>query len=172
MPGEYFTFSAYFHFLGPALLGLSLAYRTVDEPAEMSHVEFPRWAALLGLGRAAPNVPAGTDLLTDPSSQGPQEEQLALHVDRHFPPTLLKALHGLKRCPQELRHLLLGLLHLLPQRMKFFIIHGSPSFGGYLSQDVKRFPLTIYTTMCYLDNVFLNPRIPYGLLGQLRDLTQ
>jgi hypothetical protein len=161
MRGEYLAFPAYFHFFGPAFLSFSLAYRTVDEPAEMSHMKFPGWTGLPGLGRAAANIPAGTDLLTTPSSQGLQKEQLALHVDRHFPPTLLKALHGLKRCPQELGHLLLGLPKFSPESLKLFIVHVHPSFWGKqkITQS-KNFYLTVYTTLCYQGkSFFILPKI-------------
>jgi hypothetical protein len=111
-------------------LSLSVAYRAVDEPAEMACVEFPRRAGIPGLGRTAPNIPAATDLLADSSLQGLQEENLALHVRRHLPPTLLKALNCLKRCSQELPHLLLGLVKFFTESLKLFTVHFYPSFWG------------------------------------------
>jgi hypothetical protein len=107
-----------------------VAYRPVDEPAEVSDSEFPGWASLPVLGRAATNFPAWTGLLGGPFPQGLQKEQLPLDVRRHLPPTLLKALHGLKRCPQKLGHLLLGLLQFPPESLKLFAVHIYPSFSG------------------------------------------
>jgi hypothetical protein len=130
MAGKNLAFPAYFHFFGPAFLSLSLAYRTVDEPAEMSHMKFPGWTGLPGLGRAAANIPAGTNVFPTPFLESPQKKHLALDVHRHFPPTLFKALNGLKRCPQELRHFLLGLLKFSTESLKLFIVHVHPSFWG------------------------------------------
>lgn len=152
--------------MGPAFLGFSLANRTVDEPAEMSCVEFPRWAGIPGLGRTAPNLPAGADLLHNPSFEGLQKENLTLDVHRHLPPTLLEALHCFKRCAQKLRHLFLGFPQLLPHRMKFFMIHRSLSSGGKpFPEKVEKYPLTIYTTTCYLYKGFLKPQESIGCLA-------
>jgi hypothetical protein len=112
----------------------------------MSCVEFPRRAGIPGLDWAAPNIPAGMVLLTDPSFKDMQEEDLTLDVRRYLPPTLLEALHGLKRCPQKFGHLFLGLAQRLAQRMKFFPIHKSHSFTGIVSPMGRKIALTIYTT--------------------------
>ena len=111
-------------------MSLSFAYRTVDEPAEMACIEFPRGAGTPNLGRTAPNIPAATGLFADPSLEGLQKEALTLDVHRYFPPTLLETLHGLKRCPQELCHLLLGLLKFATESLKLFTVHFHPSFWG------------------------------------------
>jgi len=133
-------------------------------------MEFPGWAGLQGLGRATANIPAGTDLLTDSSFEGLQKEHLTLDVHRNLPPPLFKALNRLEGGSQELRHLLLGLLQFLPQRMKFFVVHGPHSFKGTVSRDREKFQLTSYTTTCYLDNIhyFKPPKI-YDRRGRLRD---
>jgi len=133
-------------------LSLSFAYRTVDEPAEMACIEFPRGAGIPNLGRTAPNIPAATGLFADPSLEGLQKEALTLDVHRYFPPTLLETLHGLKRCPQELCHLLLGLLKFSTESLKLFAVHFHPSFGGRGKKicSGKNFHLTGYTTLCYL----------------------
>jgi len=105
-----------------------MAYRTVDEPAEMACVEFPCGTGLPGLGRAAPNLPAGMDLLTDSSFEGLQEEHLTLNVRRYLPPALLEALNSLKRCSQKLPHLFLGLVKFFPESLKLFSVHFYSSF--------------------------------------------
>ena len=105
-----------------------MAYRAVDEPAEIPHMEFPGWTSLPGFGRTVANVPAGTNAFPTPSFESPQKKHLALDVHRNIPPPLFKALNRLKGCSQELRHLLLGLLKFLAQRMEFFVVHGYSSF--------------------------------------------
>ena len=107
-----------------------MAYRAVDEPAEIPHLEFPGRTGLPGLGRAVANVPAGTNAFPTPSFESPQKKNLALDVHRNVPPPLFKALNRLQGRSQELRHLLLGLLKFFAQRMKFFVVHGFHSFGG------------------------------------------
>jgi len=59
------------------------------------------------------NIPAGPNFLLFPFFHRVQKKQLALHMHGNLAPTLLKALHGSQRSPQEFRHLLLGLLKLL-----------------------------------------------------------
>jgi hypothetical protein len=147
--GKNWTFAAYLHLSAPTFLSLPVAYRPVDEPAEVSDSEFPGWASLPGLGRAATNFPAGTGLLPGPLLQGLQKEQLPLDVPRHLPPTLLKALHGLKRGSQNLGHLLLGLLQFPPESLKLFAVHIYPSFGEKVKKFARRekFYLTDYTTL-------------------------
>jgi hypothetical protein len=131
-----------------------VAYRAVDEPAEIPHLEFPGWTGLPGWGRAVANVPAGTNAFPSSSFESPQEKHLALDVHWNLPPPLFKALNRFQGRSQELRHLLLGLLKFLTQRMKFFVVHGFHSFKGNGSQDVLKYPLTVYTTMYYLCNSF------------------
>ena len=55
---KYRALPAEFHFFAPALLRLSAADGSIDEPAEMSCLEFPRRTVLTGLRSAASNLPA------------------------------------------------------------------------------------------------------------------
>jgi len=124
--GKNLAFSAHLHFLIPAFLHLPLANGPIDEPAEIPHLELPRWTGLAGLQGATPNLPAEPNISATPSLHRPQEKHLALDMYRNLPPSLFKALNGFERGPQELGQLLLGLSQFLTKRMKLFIIHGFP----------------------------------------------
>ncbi len=140
----------------------------------MARIEFPRGAGIPSLGSTAPNIPAGVDPLYNPSLEGLQEKDLPLHVRRYLPPTLLKALNGLKRCSQELPHLFLGLLKFFTESLKLFTVHFHPSFWGRGKKFAPRkiFYLTGYTTLCYSCKGFFhsarNPKRNFYSMSRFR----
>lgn len=84
---------AYFYFLLPVRLGLSMADCAVDKPAEMAELEFPRRAIFAGFQGAVPHLPAGLALCIIFLLQSQKKQKLALDVGRDFPPSLFKALN-------------------------------------------------------------------------------
>lgn len=121
---KYRTLPANLHFLVPAILNLPPADGPVDEPAEVSRLEFPRRAVLTGLRGATPNLPAGAHVFIGLFFKGPQKEQLPLDVHRDFAPPLFEALNAPERRSQELRHFFLSFLKFLAKRLEFFGVHG------------------------------------------------
>jgi hypothetical protein len=120
---EDLAFLAYLHFLLPVCQRLSAANGSVDEPAELTHVEFPSRTMLSGIGRTPAHLPARLPLFSFPRLQGLQKEHLPFDVRGNLSPPLFKALDGLDRRPQELRHLLLGLSQVLAEKTELFGIH-------------------------------------------------
>lgn len=121
---KYRTLPANFHLFAPAILNLPPADGPVDEPAEMSRVEFPRRAVLTGLRRATSNLPAGAHFFIGPLFKGPQKEHLPLDVHRDSSPPLFEALNAPERRSQELRHFFLSFLKFLAERLELFGVHG------------------------------------------------
>jgi hypothetical protein len=91
-----FTASTHFHLLGPTSLGLSTAEGSIDKPAEVAQVEFPRRARIAIFRRTASNIPAGAGFPGVPPPIGYQEERLAFNVPRNLAPSLFEALDGLE----------------------------------------------------------------------------
>jgi hypothetical protein len=68
--GKDFAASTDFHLLGPTSLRLSPADRSIDEPAEVTQVKFPRRAGLPSFGGTAPNIPTGAEFPRRPPPIG------------------------------------------------------------------------------------------------------
>jgi len=111
------------HLLLPASLRLSLADRSIDEPAETSKVEFPRRAASSCLQGTLLYHPAGSAFLTRRLLQGEQEQELTLNMYRNVPPPLLKTLHCFYRVAQKPCQLALALSEITADVRKFFFLH-------------------------------------------------
>ena len=92
---QYFTGSANFHFLLPAFLGLAFADCAVDEPAKLAGLKLPGGAMFASLGGAFFDSPAGFEVFLVDSGPGKQEEYLAFHMGRYFPPPLLVTMDSL-----------------------------------------------------------------------------
>jgi hypothetical protein len=121
---KYRALPANSHFFAPAILNLPPADGPVDEPAEVSRLEFPRRAVLTGLRRATPNLPAGAHVSIALFLKGPQKEHLPLDVHRNSSPPLFEALNAPERRSQELRNFLLSFFKFLTERLEFFGVHG------------------------------------------------
>jgi len=117
------------HFFAPVILNFPPADGPVDEPAEVSRFEFPRWAVLTGLRRATPNLPAGAHVSIALFFKGPQKEHLPFDVHRNSSPSLFEALNPPERRSQELRNFLLSFFKFSTERLEFFGIHGFPLEG-------------------------------------------
>jgi hypothetical protein len=87
------AFSAYLHFLAPALLFSSLTDGSIYEPAEMTHSKLPCRAGFPLLPRAFQDLPAGAKFPARLLLHSQQEEHLPFDMDRDFSPTLLKCLN-------------------------------------------------------------------------------
>jgi hypothetical protein len=110
------------HLLFPALLRFSLADRSVDEPAEMPELEFPRRTLAFLLNRAFSYVPAPAFRSPPRIAVSEKKQHLSLDMNRDFSPALFKALHSFKRSSQQLRHLFLGLVQLASNPEKFLFL--------------------------------------------------
>jgi hypothetical protein len=142
---KYRTLPANFHLFAPAILNLPPADGPVDEPAEMSRVEFPRRAVLTGLRRATSNLPAGAHFFIGPLFKGPQKEHLPLDVHRDSSPPLFEALNAPERRSQELRDFLLSFFKFLTKRLEFFGVH------GFLLEGQKKF---LSRMKFFLDSIY------------------
>lgn len=118
------TFSADGDLFLPVLFYVAVADCTVDEPAEMSGIEFPGRTGLLNFFGALANVPA--DILTRVIFLGKQEEELTLHMNGNITPPLFIAAHCFKRGAEQFRELFLGFGQLLPDRGEFVFFHDEP----------------------------------------------
>jgi hypothetical protein len=78
--GHYFTGPAYFHFFFPVFLGLALADRAVDQPAEPAGIVFIGRTFLALFGRAFFYDPAGFAQFAFASFSGQQEKHLPFHM--------------------------------------------------------------------------------------------
>jgi hypothetical protein len=112
----------------PAFLRFPPADRSIDEPAKMSHPEFPGRAGLPGLGGTAVDFPAGEQPL-HPLLHGLKKQHLPLDVPGNFSPPLLKTLHGPDRSSQEPGHFFLGFLQPPAKSREFSGVQGVSSLG-------------------------------------------
>ena len=90
----------------PVFLGLLVADRTVDKPAEVAGVEFPGGAVFFLFWRTSDDVP--TVLVFEPYFFGEEKEKLSFHMRGDCPPPLFIAADSLKRRAQQRSQLFLG----------------------------------------------------------------
>jgi hypothetical protein len=112
----------------PAFLHFPPADRSIDEPAKMSHPEFPGRTGLPPFDGAFPDLPAGAKIL-DPLFHGQEKQDLPLHMRGNFSPPLLKTLHGPDRSSQEPGHFFLGFLQPQAKSQEFSGVQGVSSPG-------------------------------------------
>jgi hypothetical protein len=87
------------HLLFPTLFRFSLADRSVNEPAEMPELEFPRRTLAFLLDRAFSYAPAPVIRSTPRIAVSEKKQHLSLDMNRNFSTALLKALYSLERSP-------------------------------------------------------------------------
>jgi hypothetical protein len=125
---EYLTLAAYPHFPLPVRLRLSLAYGSIDEPAEVPDLEFPRGTIFFGLSRAVLNGPASPVFVVLRQLVGKKKQDLSFYMAGNFSPTLLKALYGFERGPKQLSHLALSFSQLMTDFRELTFSHKYPPF--------------------------------------------
>jgi hypothetical protein len=121
--GKYFTRFANLHFLFPTPLYSPFADGSVYEPAKISGFKFPGWAAFLLVGGTFLYCPARFAVLTILICQRDQEIHLPFHRGGDGSPGLLVAVDGLYGDPQQLGHLLLGLVKLFAKMDELCAVH-------------------------------------------------
>ena len=104
---KYLAFSARFHFFTPAFLYVAMAYGSINKPAKISTVEFPRRAGFPGFHVAFIYNPTGLLLSVSISLHSKKKEHLPLYMNRNISPSLLEALYGFTRGTEQFCHLAL-----------------------------------------------------------------
>jgi hypothetical protein len=82
------------HLFMPIPLYGSFTEGSVDKPAQMTSLEFPRWAHFLAFEITLFCGPARLMAFTGPSFHGEQKKDLSLRVDGHRSPSLLVTMDG------------------------------------------------------------------------------
>jgi hypothetical protein len=112
-----------FDLLRPVFMNSTLANGTVNEPAQVAHLELPCRALTLQLKGALFFDPTGFLIFKASIDPGEQKIEMPLRVNRDGPPSLLVTMNGLNRSPEQLRHLLLRLVQPLSDGHEFLAIH-------------------------------------------------
>ena len=108
------TRPAYLHLFLPIFVNSAVTNSSVNKPTKFSGFKFPCRALFFLLGRAFFYNPTRLAYFRFPSHIGNQEKHLSLHMGRYISPALFIAVYGLDGCPEQLGHLLLCLVELLP----------------------------------------------------------
>ena len=95
----------------------------VDEPAELSCLEFPSRASKFQLRRAASYLPTGATSRLMLLLSRKEKEELPLNMGGDVAPSLFIAVDGLKGCPQQFGHPFLGLAEGLTHAGEFITVH-------------------------------------------------
>jgi hypothetical protein len=107
--------SACAHLFIPIPLYGSFTDGSVDKPAQITGLKFPRWAPFLAFERTLYYGPARLMPFTGPLFHRDQKKDLPLHMDRHLSPSLLIAVYSLNGCSEQLSHLPLRLTQFLTE---------------------------------------------------------
>jgi hypothetical protein len=99
--------------MAPAILRFSQANGPVDKPAKIARIKFPCRTTLTSLHGTVLNIPARPSIVRFSFLHIQQEKHLTFDVYGNLPPSLFKALNGLKRSSQKLCHFFLRLLEFL-----------------------------------------------------------
>jgi hypothetical protein len=122
--GKYLTGFANLHLFLPTPLYSPCANGSVNKPAKISGFKFPGWTPFLLVGRAFLDHPAWFAAFAILTHQRNKEIHLSFNRGRYGSPDLLVAVDSLYRDPEQLSHLLLGLVQFLAKMDEFLAIHG------------------------------------------------
>jgi hypothetical protein len=125
--------AAYPHFFLPRRLQLSLTNRAIDEPAEVSELEFPGRAVFPGISRAVLNGPASPVFVVLPQLPAKKKQGLSFYMRGNSSPALLKALYGFDGGSQQVGHLALSFSQLMTDFRELPFSHEYPPFPGCCS---------------------------------------
>jgi len=142
---KYLTWTADLHLFFPIFFCSALAYRTTNKPAQVAGFKLPGRTHFFSIGGAVFYNPTRLLAFIFSFISSDQKKHLPFDSGRYSSPSLLVAVHSLKRCTEKLGHLLLSLFHFVTELFEFGAVHNESQMFSlnpikkYLVQSSQNF---------------------------------